>query len=235
MPTQSAKKTEAELAFWESRVQQQGRLSNAHYEYFYTAHFGLEKAFYRGKKILDIGCGPRGSLEWAAEAGPKPSEAGPKPSSAGLRIGADPLAEAYRRLGTARHAMQYAACEAENLPFPEGFFEIVCAFNSLDHVDQLEKVICEISRVTAPGGLCLLLTDVHQQPTLMEPSAFSWEVVDRFLPAFELVEHSQVEYTVFSPEGYGDMYQSLQRGVPYNVKDARVRDGILSAKFRKPR
>jgi len=28
-------------------------------------YFGLSKDFYKGKKILDIGCGPRGSLEWA--------------------------------------------------------------------------------------------------------------------------------------------------------------------------
>jgi ubiquinone/menaquinone biosynthesis C-methylase UbiE len=216
-----SQKNEAELAFWESRFGQQGRLSNDHYEYFYTTHFGLEKSFYRGKKILDIGCGPRGSLEWA--------------SGAGLRIGIDPLAEAYRRLGTHLHAMFYVSCNAEDLPFPDDSFDIVCSFNSLDHVDHLGKVIYEIGRVTAPRGFFLLLTDVHQQPNIMEPSVFSWEVVSQFQPAFELLEQRWIEYTVFSQEGYGDMYQSLQQGVPYNPKDARVRDGILSARFRKSR
>jgi ubiquinone/menaquinone biosynthesis C-methylase UbiE len=214
-----SQKAQAELAFWESRIQQQGRLSNDHYEYFYTTHFGLEKAFYRGKQILDIGCGPRGSLEWAA--------------GASLRIGIDPLAEAYRRLGTGMHAMQYVACNAEYLPFPDTCFDIVCAFNSLDHVDDLEKVIGEIIRVTAREGYFLLLTDVHRHPTVLEPSAFSWEVVNRFQPAFEVMEQRWFEYTVFSLEGFGDIYQSLQRGILYNVKDARVRNGILSAKFLK--
>ena len=213
-------KGKAELGYWESRLQGQDRLSNDHYEYFYTDHFGLDKGFYRGKKVLDIGCGPRGSLEWAA--------------GAGLRIGIDPLAVDYRRLGTDLHAMFYVACNAENLPFPGESIDIVCSFNSLDHVDNLGKAIHEIGRVTAPGGLFLLLTDIHEEPTVMEPSAFSWEIVNQFLPAFAVVEQRQIEYTVFSPEGYGDMYQSLRRGLPYNFEDARVRDGILSARFNKP-
>ena len=130
--------------------------------------------FYRGKKVLDISYVPRGSLEWAI--------------ATGLRIGIDPLAAEYWHLGTGQHAMHYVACLAENLPFPAASFDIVCSFNSLDHVDDLGEVIQEIGRVTTAGGLFLLLTDIHEQPTVMEPSAFSWEVVNRFLPAFTLVE-----------------------------------------------
>ncbi len=213
-------KAEAELAFWESRLQQQGRLTNDHYEYFYTTHFGLEKAFYQGKKILDIGCGPRGSLEWA--------------EGASLRVGVDPLAEAYRRLGTHQHAMAYIACGGEHLPFPSDFFDLVSSFNSLDHIEILGKVIDEIGRVTAPGGIFLLLADIHSQPTLLEPSAFTWDITDQFLPVLKLMDIKHFEYTVFSPEGYGDMYQSLHRGVPFNIYDPRSRDGILSALFQKP-
>jgi ubiquinone/menaquinone biosynthesis C-methylase UbiE len=212
-----SQKGEAELAFWENRLNQQGTLTNDHFEYFYTTHFGLEKAFFRGKHILDIGCGPRGSLEWATEAA--------------ARIGIDPLSEAYRGLGTIHHSMDYIACGAENLPFPDASFDIVCAFNSLDHVDSLGKVISEISRVVASQGLFLLLTDIHRHPTVLEPAAFSWDVTARFLPELKVVEQKRIEYTVYSPEGYGDMYLSLQRGIPYNIMDARERNGILSAKF----
>lgn len=214
-----SQKAKAELAFWQSRLEQQGRLANDHYEYFYTTHFGLEKAFYRGKRILDIGCGPRGSLEWATEAG--------------LRIGIDPLAEAYHQLGTNRHCMRYVASGAENLPFPANSFDVGCAFNSLDHVDDLVNTISEIKRVVTPRGFFLLLTDIHRHPTVLEPAVFSWDVVNRFLPEFEVVEQRWAEYTVFSPEGFGDMYQSLRRGTSYDIEDARVRTAILSARFRK--
>lgn len=96
-----SQKAAANLAFWRSRLNDQGTLTNDHYAHFYTAHFGWDRAFYRGKCILDIGCGPRGSLEWAA--------------AADLRIGLDPLASAYRQLGTKRHSMYYVAGGAEHL------------------------------------------------------------------------------------------------------------------------
>jgi ubiquinone/menaquinone biosynthesis C-methylase UbiE len=212
-------KAKAELAFWESRIRQQGVLRNDHFEYFYTTHFSLDKAYYRDKKLLDIGCGPRGSLEWATHAR--------------MRVGLDPLAEAYRHLGTERHAMQYVASGAEHIPFPDAFFDVVCSFNSLDHVDDLEKVIGEISRVIGANGLLLLLTDIHRHPTVLEPAAYSWNVVEKFLPALEVIEQRHFEYSVRSAEGFGDMYQSLRQGVPYNHADATDRYGILSVKFRK--
>jgi ubiquinone/menaquinone biosynthesis C-methylase UbiE len=193
-------------------------LTNDHFEYFYTTHFGLEKAFYRGKRIVDIGCGPRGSLEWAMDAD--------------IRIGIDPLAGMYRRLGTNRHSMQYIACGAEKLPFSDDSFDVVSSFNSLDHVDDLNKVIDEIKRVLAPQGYFLLLTDIHRQPTVLEPVAYSWDIVDRFQRELEVMEQRQVEQTVFSSEGFGDIYQSLRRGTPYNHNDRRERNGILSVKFR---
>jgi ubiquinone/menaquinone biosynthesis C-methylase UbiE len=214
-----SQKGKAELAFWESRVRQQGVLTNDHFEYFYTAHFGLDKAFYQNKKILDIGCGPRGSLEWAPLAR--------------RRIGLDPLAESYRRLGTDRHSMEYVAGGAEQIPFPDACFDVVCSLNSLDHVDDLDKVVAEIIRVVASGGYFLLLTDIHRHPTVLEPVAYSWNVVARFLPALEVVEQSHFEYSVRSAEGFGDIYQSLRQAVPYNHADTTDRYGILSARFRK--
>jgi len=67
-----------ELYYWRQRKNAEGTLSNAHYKDFYTIHFGLPESFYERKVILDIGCGPRGSLEWA--------------DMALRRIGLDPLA-----------------------------------------------------------------------------------------------------------------------------------------------
>jgi hypothetical protein len=57
-----------ELKYWERVRNSEGVLSNDHYRHFYTAHFGLDASHYDGKVILDIGCGPRGSLEWADAA-----------------------------------------------------------------------------------------------------------------------------------------------------------------------
>lgn len=219
MTQRLSEKEEAELAFWQSRLQKQGVLTNEHFEYFYTTHFSWDTAFYQGKKILDIGCGPRGSLEWAEEAA--------------CRIGIDPLAAVYRQLGTARHSMQYVSCGAESLPFADASFDVVCSLNSLDHVDDLDKVIGEIKRVLAPQGYFLLISDIHTRPTVLEPAAFSWDIVEKFVPELEVVDQRQMEQSVFSPEGFGNIYESLRQGVPYNHNDPAERNGILSVKFRK--
>lgn len=50
-----------------------------------------------GRRVLDVGCGPRGSLEWADRAR--------------VRVGLDPLVDAYRELGVADHAMGYVAAD----------------------------------------------------------------------------------------------------------------------------
>jgi SAM-dependent methyltransferase len=100
----------------------------------FTDLVGLDAGFYRGKAVLDIGCGPRGSLEWADEAS--------------RRVGLDPLADDYRELGTDAHAMDYVAAGSEAMPFGDGEFDVVATINSLDHVDDLGRTVAEIKRVT---------------------------------------------------------------------------------------
>jgi ubiquinone/menaquinone biosynthesis C-methylase UbiE len=202
-------KEDAELRYWQTRRAGEGTLSNRHYKRFYTDHFGLDAGFYRGRRILDVGCGPRGSLEWASDAS--------------RRVGLDPLADAYRELGTDAHAMEYVAAACEAIPFPDGYFEVVCSFNSLDHVDDLDASIAELTRVLELGGLFLLLTDVNHAPTECEPTAFSWDVVERFQPALRVL---RVEHYEKAADG---IYQSIDAAVPYDHGDPAPRYGVLSA------
>ncbi|MFZ4507022.1 MAG: class I SAM-dependent methyltransferase [Fimbriimonas sp.] len=208
-------KEQAELDFWRSRPRLNSVLAHDHYEFFYTEFFGLNAESYRGKTILDIGCGPRGSLEWA--------------TTAALRIGLDPLSHAFTELGTTHHAMQYVAARAEHLPFADKSFDFVTSFNSLDHVDDLEKVIKEMTRVLAPSGTILLLTDIHDQPTVLEPAAFSWDIIDRFHCRTADVRH--FEHSVTTKEGFGDIYQGARKGIPYDHTNKTPRYGILAAKL----
>jgi ubiquinone/menaquinone biosynthesis C-methylase UbiE len=202
-----------EFAYWQSRYDEEGILTNSHYEYFYTAHFGLQKEVFLEKKILDVGCGPRGSLEWA--------------TTASVRVGLDPLAESYRRLGTETHATRYVAASVERIPFRDGCFDFVSSFNSLDHVDHLEETINEIGRVTASGGTFLLLTEVGHSPTDCEPQVFSFDVVKRFAADFELVQELHYE------KSKGGMYESILKGLSYDHRNGMSRYGIVSAKFHK--
>src|SRR5690349_8834862 len=61
-------KERGEMAYWKKKKDEEGELRNDHYKFLYTTHWDLDDQYYAGKKILDIGCGPRGSLEWADQA-----------------------------------------------------------------------------------------------------------------------------------------------------------------------
>lgn len=206
-------KERCELDYWRGRVRQEGSLRNDHYARFFTEHFGLDRSFYEGKKVLDIGCGPRGSLEWA--------------SMAMERVGLDPLADSYRALGTGGHAMSYVSSPAERIPFEDAHFDVVCSFNSLDHVEDLDRVVLEITRVVKGNGVFLLLTDVDHAPTPTEPLSYSWDVVRRFAEGFDLVEERRYEA---HPQG---LYDAILAGVRYDHGNGKRRKGVLSALFRR--
>src|SRR6185503_18157551 len=52
----------------------------------------------------------------------------------------------------------YERADACALPYTRGSFDVVCAMDLLEHVEQPERVIAEASRVLAPGGLFVFHT-----------------------------------------------------------------------------
>jgi ubiquinone/menaquinone biosynthesis C-methylase UbiE len=168
-----------EIAYWRSRLAAEGQLKNERYVRFYTSSFDLEPSSYAGKRILDIGCGPRGSMEWA--------------DMAAERIGLDPLVPMYLTMGADRHKMTYIAASSDAIPFPAEYFDVVCAFNSLDHVAHLEKTVAEIKRVVRPAGLFLLIAEVNHSPTATEPITLPWSVSQAFLDTFILLDEKRYE------------------------------------------
>lgn len=200
-----------ELSYWSKRKDAEGKLENYWFERFYTDHFGLTHDDYRDKRVLDIGCGPRGSLEWA--------------TMATERIGVDPLADDYLQMGAAEHSMTYVASGAESIPFPDASFDVVCSFNSLDHVDDLEAAIAEMKRLTVPGGLLLVISDVHDRPTPQEPICFDWDVIELFAPEFAIQSFRCLEKF-----GNG-AYQSAEQGIFFDHANTQRRYGVLTARF----
>jgi 2-polyprenyl-3-methyl-5-hydroxy-6-metoxy-1,4-benzoquinol methylase len=204
-------KGDHELAFWRGRVAKEGQLRGPHYPNIMMAQFGLEPAFFFGKAILDVGCGPRGSLEWCDSS---------------LRVGLDPLAVRYLEIGVGDHAMDYAASGAEAMPFRDGAFDIVTSMNSLDHVDDLEASIAEIIRVIRPGGTLLLVTAVGHEPSPTEPTTFGFDVVDAFAPALRVVTAERFELK------HQAVHASTLAGVAYD-EAAGAHEGVLRARLEK--
>jgi SAM-dependent methyltransferase len=198
-----------ELSYWRSRLDAEQVLTNGHYQYFYTEYFGLHPGFYDGKKIIDIGCGPRGSLEWA--------------TNAAERVGLDTLALKYLAMGARQHAMQYIAAGAEAIPYPDHYFDVICSFNSLDHVDDLQTALLEINRVLKTDGVFLLIVEINHLPTATEPA----EIRDLEATFGSL-------FAIGNPRLYEigdahDIYGQLRADVRFDKKDSTDRPAILTA------
>jgi len=80
----------------------------------------------------------------------------------GLGIGVDPLAVSYGRLfpNWQRSAQTVAAC-GESLPFADRSFDVVLCDNVVDHAESPKKIVGELARVLAPGGLLYFTVNIH--------------------------------------------------------------------------
>jgi SAM-dependent methyltransferase len=203
-----------ELKYWKKISRTEGSLANSHFKYFYTSHFGLTDGDYAGKFVADIGCGPRGTLEWA--------------TMASRRVGVDPLANEYLKLGASRHKMEYINAPSENIPLEDAACDILCSFNSLDHVQDVSRTLAEVKRLVRPGGLFLLLVEVNHPPTACEPHELS--------PS-KLIELVKPEFVCEGLDVYKraatGIYDSIQADQKVSNPETDVDVGYMSSRFRR--
>lgn len=93
-------------------------------------------------KVLDIGCGAGFLANALALEGHDVCAIDLSPSS--LEV-----AQKY----DATKKVQYVAANAYSLPYPDQTFDVACAMDILEHVEEPELLIAEASRVLKPGGL----------------------------------------------------------------------------------
>ncbi|HEX8558953.1 MAG TPA: class I SAM-dependent methyltransferase [Pyrinomonadaceae bacterium] len=77
-------------------------------------------------------------------------------------VGCDPLACDYAALFPAwqGHARTIAAA-GERLPFADASFDVVLCDNVVDHAESPARIVRELSRVLAPGGLLYFTVNFH--------------------------------------------------------------------------
>lgn len=103
----------------------------------------IERAFLHGPgNILDVGCGAGFLANELARKGFDVT--GIDASKQSLDV-----ARQYDHTGQ----VQYQLGDATRLPFADHSFRIVCAMDFLEHVENPEQVVQEISRVLQPDGL----------------------------------------------------------------------------------
>ena len=100
-----------------------------------------EKRFASDLKILNIGCGPGRSSEYLSQFGTV------------ISIEYDAFCCEFAREKTGLEIINGSITE---LPFNEESFDLVCAFDVIEHVEHDEKAVSEMKRVAKKGGILLV-------------------------------------------------------------------------------
>lgn len=100
-----------------------------------------------GREVLDAGCGVGYGTAFLADA-------------AHRAVGGDvdESSIAYARERYARSNTDFVVLDATAMPFPDGSFDVVCSFETIEHVTDPAVFVMEAARVLRPGGTFILST-----------------------------------------------------------------------------
>lgn len=108
----------------------------------------MEFGGFRGKKLLEIGCGLGTDLLQFARGGAEVTGVDLTPASIEL---------VRRRFAMHELPVQLQVADAENLPFADGSFDVVYSFGVLHHTPNTPRSIEEVYRVLRPGGKAIIM------------------------------------------------------------------------------
>jgi 2-polyprenyl-6-hydroxyphenyl methylase / 3-demethylubiquinone-9 3-methyltransferase len=112
---------------------------------YFRRILGQQRSLELGRRrLLDVGCGGGLLAEELARAGLEVTGIDPAPES---------VETARAHASASGLSIEYQIGSGEQLPFPDEAFDHVTCCDVLEHVEDVDRVIGEISRVLRPGGL----------------------------------------------------------------------------------
>jgi len=108
------------------------------------------------KQVLEVGCGEGSKLDFVC---------GHKPKGTGVDISTKAITLASKQFP----AQKFIKANGEKLPFADNLFDLVYSFFTLEHTQNPEKVIQEMTRVTINGGYLALLAPNYGAPFRRSP------------------------------------------------------------------
>ena len=168
----------------------------------HLARYAFARRYAAGKRVLDCGCGTGyGSVELAEAA----------IEVTGVDVSADAID--YARANYGRANTRYLIGSCLDLAFPAGSFDVLVAFEVIEHLKSFRQFIEESARVLTPSGLFIVSTPnknyyaesraesgpnpFHEHE--FEPEEFRAELTRAF-PNVALLVQNRVECFAFSAD-----------------------------------
>jgi len=108
-----------------------------------------------GNTVLDIGCGGGKAVRLLFEMLGNSMICGIDHSEDMVELSSE-----VNKKGISRGIVEIKKAEVSDIPYPDGYFNIITAFDSFNFWDDLERSLSEISRVLSDNGV-FILVDPH--------------------------------------------------------------------------
>ena len=142
-----------EIRFDAGRFQALARVEGEHFWFTSRAAlvvWALEKHFPRARSLLEIGCGSGNVLASIAREGSSMRLVGAEAHAAGLAFARERAAGA-----------ELLQMDARRIPFRDEF-DVVGAFDVIEHIDEDEQVLAEMFAACRPGGGVMITVPQHE-------------------------------------------------------------------------
>ena len=127
---------------------------------------------WQDKTVLDLGCAGGFMAEAMTDRGARVT---------GIDPAAGAIAAARAHADETGRSIRYDTGTGENLPYPDAAFDAVVCVDVLEHVSDLDRVLCEVARVLKPGGKFLFDT-INRNPVARFATITVAEDILRLLP-----------------------------------------------------
>src|SRR5258708_44243 len=168
----------------------------------HIARYAFAARFSEGKRALDLGCGSGyGSAELAARAR----------GVTGIDVAEAALS--YARENYRPGNVNYVQATAASLPFSARSFDLIAAFEVIEHLADWRDLLAESRRVLCPGGLFLVSTPnksyyaesrIKDGPNPFHVHEFGCEefrqALAQFFPNVTMLVQNRLESFAFYPQ-----------------------------------
>lgn len=193
------------------------------YEHFHRYAFAL--SLVGGKTVLDAACGEGyGSSLLATAAG----------SVLGLDISAQAITHATNRYAGQRANLDFQQADVAALDaMPSGTFDVICSFETLEHLHAQESMLAGFRRLLAPGGMLLVSTPDKHNYSDIPGINNEHHVRELYRDEFETMLSREFRYVRLYAHKlvFQSMVWSLEGGPGHYIAqtvdgDAQVRQGL---------